>query len=189
MAKVVLGDTSAIIQLAIISKTIFIPNQHLEIIILPKAMEELRGIYGNRDANEKIKPFLKYLVDSTEASAKYQPPSGKKYSQVDGMIQALEGAMDAPRSAPTDGNDRMFLIVAKEHRLCFCTREGTLHSLAKSILGADKAWGVSKVLEFAVMMNVLSQKEAQAGIDILKTVDETLHPECRAYLRDIGYRI
>jgi hypothetical protein len=189
MAKVVLGDTSAIIQLAIISVSLFASGKDLEIIILPRAMEEIKGIYGNKDANPKIKPFLKQLIDTAKTSAKYLPPTGKAFSQLDQRIQSVESAMNAPRSAPTDSNDRLFLIVAKHNDLCFCTREGSLHSLAKIILGIEKAWGVSKVLEYAVTMNVISKRDAQTGLDRLTGVDETLHIDCRTYLKDLGYKI
>jgi hypothetical protein len=189
MAKVVIGDTSAVIQLAIISIALFAPNDDLEIIILPKAMEEIKGIYGNPDANEKIKPFLKTLIETATVSNAYTAPTGKKLEQLDQMIQSIESAMDGPRSAPTDPNDRLFLIIAKQNDLHFCTREGTLHNLAHRILGIEKAWGVSNVVDYAVSMSLMSQKDAQAGIDRLLSLDETLHRKCQAYLKDLGYRV
>ncbi len=189
MTRIVIGDTSAIIQLAIISFSFFAFLPDLEIVIHAKAMVEIQGIYTNPDANEAIKPFLKHIIDNVGTISKYTEPTTKKYSQMDQLIQAIESGMSAPKSAPTDKNDRFFLILAKHNNFHLCTREGTLYSLAREVLGIEKAWGVSDVIDYAVNMALIRRDAIQEGLNRLAETGETLHRRCRENLKDSGYRI
>lgn len=189
MTKVVIGDTSAIIQLAIISPSFFVSALDLEIVVHAKAMVEIQGIYTNPDANEAIKPYLKYIIDNVRTNARYTEATPKKYIQMDQMIQAIESGMSAPKSAPTDKNDRFFLILAKHNHFYLCTREGTLYSLAKEILGLEKAWGVSDVINYSVNMSLIKRDSIQEGLNRLTETGETLHRRCKENLKDIGYKI
>jgi hypothetical protein len=189
MAKIVVGDTNAVIQLAIISMAFFKITPDLEIVIHSKAIEELRGILGNADANEEIKPYLKTLLDVVKADTTYKPPSSHEYERKDAAMRAIEEAMEGPKSAPTDRNDRLFLIIASHYDLFLCTREGSLFTLARNVLKDGKAWGVCDVIEYAVTMGVLKQAEVQEGITRLLATGETLHSRCRTNLKDMGYRL
>lgn len=192
MTKVIVGDSCALIQLAVISMTFFTPtNPHFEIVVHPKALQEIKGVSNNLDKSSPLKPYLEKFIaaiQALKAVTQLKTPDQKMLARMDARIRSQESAMRARRSAPASENDRFFLIIAEYNEACFCTREGTLHSLAKIVL-QDKAWGVSKVIEFAVNFNVLKKGDVQIGLDRLPTVNETLHPDCITYLKDLGYKV
>ncbi len=188
MHRVVIGDTSAVIQLAIISLSFFTNGKDLEIVILPEALGELKGIHGGLEAGEPLKPFLEKLLNVVSANTSYKVPEEKKYQKLDQRLQAQESAMPGPKSAPTSPNDRFMLIVALEHKLHFCTREATLTTLAFSVMEMGKAWGVSDAIEYSLGLNIVKHKEVQAGLDQLLQL-ESLHPRCAARLADMGFRV
>lgn len=189
MAKIIVGDTNAVIQLAIISMVFFDPSADLEIVIHPKVIQELTGILGNRDANEEIKPYLKTLLSKLKPNTSYAEPPPKVYAKVDKRIRDIESSMDGPKSAPTDENDRLFLIIAQHNDLHLCTRESSLYNLACRVLDLGKALGVCDVIEYSLSMNLIKRDQVQEGLARLHAAGETLHRRCRENLKNLGYRL
>lgn len=184
MDEVVICDTNAVIQLAIICPQILTNKGNgLDLVVHPKVIQEVTGLKRNPEKYKRLGTELDFITSNVIVSKEYSVPEEEEYKEMDETIGYQEcGLPLGMKSAPTTATDRFFLILAQCNNLKLLTREGTLFSLGRAILSIDQAWGISDALVYAIDYGLVTRQEVEEGIRKLDKKEETLPERCIEHL-------
>lgn len=184
MDEVVICDTNAVIQLAIICPAILKSRgQGLHLFVHPKVISEIKGLSRNHNKMARLGKELNFILKEVEVSKGFSI-NESDYEMMDETIVFQEEALPSNlRSAPSSPTDRFFLILAQCNDVKLLTRESTLFNLGKVILSIDQTWGISDAILYAIDFHIVTKEDVKRGLLELDQKSETLSERCMANLK------
>ena len=190
MAEIIICDTNAVIQLAIICPSVLnTANPSLNLVVHPLVKEEIRQLQKDSGKASRLGPVLDIILQLSPTRIPLQQLGNTRdEDRQHRWIRRIEQTLDASKiSAGSSHRDRQFLILARNNKAKLLTNEGTLYYLSIALLGSSGALRLSEVLEQLLSQGLLNQATLQSGLDKLPDYGERLRAECAAKRRAAGF--
>jgi hypothetical protein len=187
MDQIVLCDTNAVIQLAIISQKVFAQNDYFELVVNQDVFDELNNLLQYPEKDQRLGTHIRWIQNNVPVNNSYMLPTD--WEDIDETYQCQEMAMFGhQKSSPTSPKDRKFLIIADANNIILLTREKTLYNLSRNIIGIERSYSISSFLFNCTEWSILTATEIQTGVRSLLGHKETLPEDCIKNLKDIGIK-
>lgn len=185
MNDIVICDTNAVIQLAIICPDCLKEDRF---VVHSIVRQEIHVLRKDDEKEERLGEIFDFIQKEIPASSKHHLPDKKREIILDQMIRNFEkGQPPELVSSGSSPNDRKFLMLAKNNNANLLTNEKTLFNLGKALLKNQETWRVGDALEKIETEGLCSRETIQNGINKLSKYGEFLSSECSQKVRELGY--
>ncbi len=185
MSDIVICDTNAVIQLAIICPDCLKDSRFVVHLMVRQEIHVLRK---DQEKEERLGEIFEFIQKEVPATSKYHLPGRKQEQVFDGMIRRFESGQSPELiSSGSSTNDRKFLMLAKHNNANLLTNEKTLYNLGKALLKNQETWRVGDALEQIESIGTCDKDTIQSGINKLSDYGEFLSSECAGKIRVLGY--
>ncbi len=190
MAEILICDTNAVIQLAIIFPNALIsPHQDLSLIIHHTVKNEIVKLRKNKIKEARLGSVFD-VIQKIKTTTTHALPKQDEEIRLHRMIIQIEDGLDPTCvSSGSSQEDRRFLILAWFHKTSLLTNEKTLFNLGGSLLGLERTWNIVDLIQELTDLGIATRAEIQNGLDRLKQHGETLSTSHKAAAIKLGYKI
>lgn len=185
MSDVVICDTNAVIQLAIICPGSL---KDPRFVVHSIVRQEIHILRRDQEKEERLGEIFEFVQKEVPANRTYHLPGRRQEQIFDGMIRRFESGQPADLiSSGSSPNDRRFLMLAKHNNAHLLTNEKTLFNLGKALLKNQETWRVGDALEYIESIGACEKLVIQRGLDKLSDYGEFLSSDCARRIRELGY--